>query len=71
VLAPKRFHFQFHGEGKGSGGKFAWGEFVQGDRRLEFRVRSNLGLVRYHVESESASHECFPRNASANGDNTD
>src|ERR1700741_1317155 len=61
VLAPKDFHLQFRGEGKSSGGKSAWGEFVRGDRRLEFHVRSNLGLVRYHIGAESASHESYMR----------
>jgi len=61
VLAPKDFHFQFRGEGKSSGGRSAWAEFVRGDRRLEFHVRSNLGLVRYHIGAESASHESYMR----------
>jgi hypothetical protein len=61
VLAPKDFHFQFHGEGKSSGRTFAWGEFVRGDRRLELHVRFNLGLVRYHVGTESASHDYYMR----------
>jgi hypothetical protein len=61
VLAPKDFHFQFRGEGKSSGGTYAWGEFVRGDRRLELHVRFNLGLVRYHVGTESASHDYYMR----------
>ena len=61
VLAPNGFHFQFQGEGKSSGGNYAWGEFVRGDRRLELHVRVNLGLVRYHVGTESASHDYYMR----------
>ena len=61
VLAPNDFHFQFHGEGKSSGGTYAWGEFIRGDRRLELHVRVNLGLVRYHVGTESASHDYYMR----------
>jgi hypothetical protein len=61
VLAPKDFQFQFRGEGKSSGGNYAWGEFVRGERRLELHVRFNLGLVRYHVGTESASHEYYMR----------
>lgn len=61
VLAPKDFHFQFRGEGKSSGGNYAWGEFVRGEQRLELHVRHNLGLVRYHVGTESASHEHYMR----------
>jgi len=61
VLASKGFHFQFHGEGKSSGGTFAWGEFVRGDRRIELHVRFNLGLVRYHAGTESKSHDYYMR----------
>jgi hypothetical protein len=61
VLAPKKFHFRFRGEGKSSGGNYAWGEFVRGKRKLELHVRHNLGLVRYHVGTESASHEHYMR----------
>ena len=61
VLPPNGFRFQFRGEGKSSGGKFAWGEFIRGDRKLEFHVRYNLGLVRYHVGTESASHDYYMR----------
>ena len=61
ALAPNDFHFRFHGEGKSSGGTYAWGEFVRGDRRLELHVRVNLGLVRYHVATESASHDYYMR----------
>jgi hypothetical protein len=60
-VLPKDFNFQFHGGGKSSGGNYAWGEFVRGDRKLEIHVRGNLGLVRYHVGAESASHESYMR----------
>lgn len=59
VLAPNDFHFQFRGEGESSGGNYAWGEFVRGDRKLEVHVRFNLGLVRYHIGTDSASHEPY------------
>jgi hypothetical protein len=61
VLASKEFCFQFRGEGKSSGGTFAWGEFVREDRRLELHMRFNLGLVRYRVGTESASHDYYMR----------
>lgn len=61
VLLPKGFRFQFRQEGKGSGGNFAWGEFVRADRRLELHFRYNLGLVRYHIGDQSASHEFYMR----------
>jgi hypothetical protein len=61
VLASNDFRFQFHGEGESSGGTYAWGEFIRGDRRLELHVRFNLGLVRYHVGTENASHDYYMR----------
>jgi hypothetical protein len=60
VLLPKGFRFHFREEGKGSGGNFAWGEFVREDRRLELHLQS-LGLVRYHVGDQSAFHESYMR----------
>jgi hypothetical protein len=59
VLAPQGFAFRFCESGPSSGGPFASGEFVRGDRRLEFHVRHGLGLVRFHVGSHSASHEYY------------
>ncbi|MDQ8024090.1 MAG: hypothetical protein REI94_19785 [Moraxellaceae bacterium] len=61
ALAPQGFAFQFRGEGAGSGGPFAWGEFVRGDRRLELHYRNALGKVAYHVQDKSAPHESYMR----------
>lgn len=61
VLLPNGFQFHFRGEGKGSGGYFAWGEFVREDRRLELHFRRSLGFVRYHEGDQSASHEAYMR----------
>lgn len=61
LLLAKGFHFRFVGDGVGSGGKFAWGEFVREDRRLELHFRRSLGLVRYHVGEQSAFHESYMR----------
>ena len=61
VLLPKGFRFQLREKGRGSGGNFAWGEFVREDRRLELHFRQSLGLVRYHVGDQSASHESYMR----------
>jgi hypothetical protein len=56
-LAPQcGFEFIQSDEGVDSGGPFASGEFLRGDRRLELHVRSSLGLVRYHFGEESLSH---------------
>lgn len=56
ILGPHGFQFQFSGEGKGSGGTFASGEFVRGVRRLELHFRHGLGLVTYHTGGQSVSH---------------
>jgi len=61
MLRPTGFEFHFRGEGRGSGGSFAWGEFVRGDRRLELHFRRNLGLVSYHVGNLCATHESYMR----------
>jgi hypothetical protein len=61
LLRPRGFAFRFHGEGKSSGGDYASGEFFRADRRLEVHFRWNLGMVRYHVGDQSASHESYMR----------
>jgi hypothetical protein len=45
VLEPHGFRFVLETEGRGSGGHFAAGAFVRGDRRLELHYRHALGLV--------------------------
>ena len=60
-FAPRGFHFQFRGEGKGSGGEYAWGEYTRHDRRLELHFRFTLGLVGYHISDLGASHETYMR----------
>jgi hypothetical protein len=57
VLVPAGFHFEFREEDKGSGGAFAWGEFVGNGRRLELHFRHSLGLVAYHAAGERVAHE--------------
>lgn len=61
LLRSSGFRFRFGRSGAGSGGRFASGEFVRKDRRLELHFRYSLGLVRYHVDQESASHESYMR----------
>src|SRR5258705_2299753 len=55
------FRFEVREEGVGSGGHFAWGEFVRDDRRLELHFRWSLGLVTYHVGIHALSHEAYLR----------
>jgi len=57
VMVPHGFRFEVRQSGKGSGGPFAWGEYVRGDRRLELHFRWSLGMVTYHLADLSAEHE--------------
>ena len=61
TLGPHGFEFELRGVGKGSGGHFAWGEFVRDDRRLELHYRESLGLVTYHASGRAATHEAYMR----------
>jgi hypothetical protein len=56
VLVPRGFGFEFRSEGLGSGGTFAWGEYVRDDRRLELHFRYSLGLVTYHAAKFTLDH---------------
>jgi hypothetical protein len=61
VLGPQGFRFSIVSSGSGSGGAFAYGEFVRGDRRLELHFRYSLGLVTYHIGSLSLAHDDYLR----------
>ena len=61
ALTPHGFRFEFRDADKGSGGHFAWGEFVRGTRRLELHFRFALGLVTYHLGEDLIPHEYFMR----------
>jgi hypothetical protein len=61
TVQPYGFAFVAPSQGKGSGGEFASGEFVRGDRRLELHFRYSLGLVTYHVGATSVAHELLMR----------
>ena len=69
ALVPHGFSFRYGGSGHGSGGDFAWGEFVLNDRRLEFHYRRGLGLVTYHLGNQRASHEAYMRELGVLGKN--
>jgi len=56
VLVPNGFKFHLITSGTSSGGAFAEGEFVKGDRKLELHVRYSLGLVTYHIGNQSLGH---------------
>ena len=55
------FHFVLRGADTGSGGPYAWGEFIRADRRLELHFRWSLGLVTYHVGAQALGHEAYLR----------
>src|SRR6185437_2472083 len=57
ALTTHGFAFEPGLIGVGSGGPFAQGAYVRGDRRLEFSVRWSLGEVVYRVGNSLISHE--------------
>ncbi len=58
-LEPLGFQFKFLGKRQSSGGNFAFGEFVCGDRKIELHYRYSLGLVSYQVSSLILGHEHY------------
>jgi hypothetical protein len=70
VLNPHGFRFVYEGSGKGSGGRFAFGKYVRGDRSIELHFRLSLGLVTYHVGESSLDHESYMRSLGAFGKNS-
>ena len=69
LMRRNGFEYQPGAEGKGSGGPFASGSFVRGDRRLELHVRESLGLVAYHLGNASLDHETYMRFLGVYGQN--
>lgn len=57
VFATHGFVFVCLAKGESSGGKFASAEFRRGNRKFEFHFRYGLGMVSYHLGSESISHQ--------------
>jgi len=47
--------------GQSSGGHFASGEFKRGERKLVIHFRHSLGMVTYHLDSLSMSHQEYMR----------
>ncbi|HEY1047536.1 MAG TPA: hypothetical protein VGF79_13910 [Bacteroidia bacterium] len=58
-LEPLGFHFKLLGAGKSSGGKFAFGHFICGDREVELHFRWSLGLVSYKAGNTILRHEDY------------
>jgi hypothetical protein len=61
VLGANGFSFKEGPAGSGSGGPFASGTFVNGNRSLEIHFRFSLGLVTYHFGGTSLDHESYMR----------
>jgi hypothetical protein len=61
ILGSHGFRFEVTASGSSSGGQFASGEFRRQDRRLELHLRHSLGMVTYHVGSDSLSHDELTR----------
>ena len=61
ILHRHGFEFQWGGSGPSSGGLFAFGFFVFGDRKLELHYRHSLGLVTYHFDRLSLAHDSYMR----------
>jgi len=61
ALVPHGFQFIMVTSGTGSGGAFAQGEFVRGDRKLDLHFRYSLGLVTYHIGTLSLAHDDYMR----------
>jgi len=59
ILLPHGFRWEAERTGKGSGGEFALGEYVRGDRRLELWFRHALGGVTYHIWDKQLDHETY------------
>ena len=61
IMNPHGFFLVEGDSGQSSGGNFASGEYVKGDRRLEIHFRYSLGLVTYHIGSLSLTHDAYMR----------
>ena len=61
ILHAHGFSFEYGGEGPSSGGPYAFGSYVNTDRRIEIHFRHSLGLVTYHFGEASLDHEAYMR----------
>jgi hypothetical protein len=59
ALAPHGFVFAFQDVGHGSGGDYAWGAYVRGDRSLHLHHRWGLGIVEYHIGDLWIGHSAY------------
>jgi hypothetical protein len=59
VMHRHGFSFKDGPAGRSSGGHYASGVYVNGNRRLEIHFRYSLGLVTYHFGRTSLDHESY------------
>lgn len=59
VFSAHGFVFEQLATGESSGGRFASAEFRRIDRRFELHLRYSLGMVTYHLGTESISHQGY------------
>jgi hypothetical protein len=61
LMRSNGFLFAEGPAGPSSGGNFASGTYIKGNRSLEIHFRGGLGLVTYHIGSDRLPHEVFMR----------
>src|SRR5580704_5077499 len=61
LFLKHRFTYSKLNAGNSSGGPFARGEFQRGTRKLVLHFRYSLGMVTYHLDSRSISHQDYMR----------
>src|ERR1700739_4426502 len=59
VMNRHGFSFEDGLAGASSGGAYASGSYVNGDRSLEIHFRFSLGLITYHFGRTSLDHESY------------
>ena len=61
LLLSNGFLYVAGESGPSSGGSYACGAYIKEGRKLEIHVPHGLGLVTYHVGTDSLRHEVFMR----------
>jgi hypothetical protein len=59
IMSEHGFSFTGGRPGRGSGGDFASGAYVNGDRKLEIHYRYSQGFVTYHFGQVSVDRESY------------
>lgn len=68
IMTSHGFRFVVGSSGNGSGGEFASGYYENGNRRLCFSVRYNLGCVCYQIDEKEINHSEYMRVIGINGE---